>query len=178
MSKAFSKRLIVLLMATLLVFCSFAGCKGQTEENVSGGTDGPTNSYMPPVNEDGYIVVTLPIGSSEENSTFFWTSVTANEDGSFKYTFTPEQFQKTKQASYMYGKLIDVTTNTYTANFVKSTEYADIDQDGVPWSLVVFVDRELYASSAPHFTYAATRSMDSFPQWEFRGGTMDNRIGL
>lgn len=139
--------MIALLTAVLLVSVSLTGCGTHPEENASGKTNKLTNTYTPPVNEDGYIVVTLPIGSTEESTTFYWTSVAANEDGSFKYTFTPEQFQRAKQGSYMFGKLIDAGTNTYIAEFIKSTEYADIDEEGIPWSLVVSVDREMYASS-------------------------------
>ena len=162
MNKAFSKRLLALSMALLFVLGSLVGCGKQSKENMSRETDEPTNTYIPPVNEDGYIVVTLPIGSTEENSTFFWTSVAANEDGSFKYTFTPEQFLKTKQASYMFGKLIDATTNTYIAEFIKSAEYADVDEDGIPWSLVVSVDRELYTGSELTNSFLVTANVSVY----------------
>ena len=141
MSKTFSKRLFAPLAVLLLVLGLLTGCGRQPVDDVY------TNTYTPPVNEDGYIVVTLPIGSTEESRTFYWTSVTEGEDGGFKYTFTPEQFQKTKQAFYMFGKLTDAATNTYIADFIRSAEYADIDENGIPWSLVVSVDRKLYADS-------------------------------
>ena len=44
----------------------------------------------------------------------------------------------------MSGKLIDAATNTFPAEFIKATEYADIadiDEDGIPWALVVSVDK-------------------------------------
>ena len=38
---------------------SLAGCGGKPREDAS-GADGPTNTYTPPVNEDGQIVITMP----------------------------------------------------------------------------------------------------------------------
>lgn len=46
-------------MSLLLLLGSLAGCGGKPQEDVS-NTDGPTNTYTPPVNEDGYIVITMP----------------------------------------------------------------------------------------------------------------------
>lgn len=43
--------------------------------------------------------------SEEEISKLYWTNITANEDGSFNYILTPEQFQRIKETSYMSGKL-------------------------------------------------------------------------
>ena len=141
MIKLFRKKLISSSTALFLFLALLTSCRGQPANDVT------TNTYVPPVNEDGYIVVTLPIGSTKENSTFFWTSVAEGEDGGFEYTFTPEQFQKTKQAAYKSGRLIDAATDTYIAGFIRGTEYADIDEDGVPRTLVVSVDRGSYEIS-------------------------------
>ena len=156
-----------LALSLLLLLGSLAGCGGKPQKDAS-SADGPTNTYTPPVNGDGYIVVTMPITltggntaeelesqhqaliagmSEEEISKLYWTNITANEDGSFNYILTPEQFQRIKETSYMSGKLIDAATNTFPAEFVKATEYTDIDKDGIPWALAVSVDKKLYESS-------------------------------
>ena len=41
-----------LALSLLLLLGSLAGCGGKPQENTS-GADGPTNTYTPPVNEDG-----------------------------------------------------------------------------------------------------------------------------
>ena len=160
-----------LALVSSLLFSLLAGCESKRqEETVSEGTPDagvPTSSYMPPVNEDGYIVVTMPITlsggntakeleeqhqksiagmSEEEIAQLYWTNITANKDGSFNYIFTPEQFQRTKETSYMAGKLIDSGTGTFPQEFIKAAEYADVDEGGVPWALVVSVDKKMYES--------------------------------
>ena len=157
---------VAFALSLLLLLGSLAGCGGKPQEDVS-GTDEPSSSYTPPINEDGYIVVKMPVTlsggntakqleaqhqakiagmSKEEIEQLFWSDVTANKDGSFNYIFTPEQFQRTKEMSYMSGKLIDAATNTFPQEFIKAAEYADIDEAGVPWTLVVSVDRKTYES--------------------------------
>ena len=49
-----------LALSLLLLLGSLAGCGGKPQKDAS-SADGPTNTYTPPVNEDGYIVVTMPI---------------------------------------------------------------------------------------------------------------------
>ena len=155
-----------LALSLLLLLGSLAGCGGKPQKDAS-SADGPTNTYTPPVNEDGYIVVTMPITltggntaeeleaqhqaliagmSEEEIAKLYWTNITANEDGSFNYILTPEQFQRIKETSYMSGKLIDAATNTFPQEFIKAAEYADIDEAGIPWTLIVSVDRKTYES--------------------------------
>ena len=155
-----------LALSLLLLLGSLAGCGGKPQKDMS-SADGPTNTYTPPVNEDGYIVVTMPITltggntaeeleaqhqaliagmSEEEIAKLYWTNITANEDGSFNYILTPEQFQRIKETSYMSGKLIDAATNTFPQEFIKAAEYADIDEAGIPWTLIVSVDRKTYES--------------------------------
>ena len=56
------KRLLkgaALALSLLLLLGSLAGCGGKPQEDVS-NTDGTTNTYTPPVNEDSYIVITMP----------------------------------------------------------------------------------------------------------------------
>ena len=167
-----------LALSLLLLLGSLAGCGGKPQEDVS-GADGPTNTYTPPVNGDGYIVVTMPITltggntaeelesqhqaliagmSEEEISKLYWTNITANEDGSFNYILTPEQFQRIKETSYMSGKLIDAATNTFPQEFIKAAEYADVDEAGIPWTLVVSVDRKAYESFTLVNSYYVTLS--------------------
>ena len=49
-----------LALSLLLLLGSLAGCGGKPQKDAAGGISGLTNTYMPPVNEDGYIVVTMP----------------------------------------------------------------------------------------------------------------------
>ncbi len=48
-----------LALSILLLLGSLAGCGGKPQEDVS-GADETTNTYTPPVNEDGQIVITMP----------------------------------------------------------------------------------------------------------------------
>lgn len=137
-------RNVVLVLTFLPLFILLAGCA----VNPSSSMDKPTNTYTPPINEGGYIVLTLPIGSTTKESDF-WTDVTANEDGSFNYTFTPDQFQQAKEKIYLFGRFIDDTASAYSAEYIKSAEYFDVDEHGIPWSLTVLVDKELYNASEP-----------------------------
>ena len=90
----------------LLLLGSLAGCGGEPQEDAS-GAGGSTNTYTLPVNEDGYIVVEIPVtlmgGNSAEdviaefqNSAQYdhegevapmehVTDITANADGSVNY---------------------------------------------------------------------------------------------
>lgn len=170
------KRIAALTLSCVLLLGSLAGCADKPTEDAS-SEDGPTNTYTPPVNEDGYIVVTMPITltggntaeelesqhketianmSEEEIKQLFWSDIIANEDGSFNYVLTPEQFERIKETSYMSGKLIDAATNTYPTEFIKTADYSDVDKDGVPWSLIVSVDKELYENAGPFNSFYVT----------------------
>ena len=48
-----------LALSLLLLLGSLAGCGGKPQEDVS-GADETTNTYTPPVNEDGQIIITMP----------------------------------------------------------------------------------------------------------------------
>ncbi len=167
-----------LALSLLLLLGSLAGCGGKPQEDAS-SADEPSSSYTPPTNDDGYIVVTFPVTlsggnsakdiaaqhqaniagmSKEEIEQLNWSDITANKDGSFNYIFTPEQFQRTKEICYMAGKLIDRFTNTFPQEFIKSAEYADVDEAGIPWTLMVSVDRKAYESFTLVNSYYVTLS--------------------
>ena len=172
------ERILALALSLLLMLGSLAGCGGKPQEDASSAEE-PSSSYTPPINDDGYIVVTMPVTlsggntakqlkaqhqaliagmSKEEIEQLSWSNVTANKDGSFNYIFTPEQFQRTKEISYMSGKLIDAATNTFPQEFIKAAEYADVDEAGIPWTLVASVDRKAYESFTLVNSYYVTLS--------------------
>ena len=172
------ERILTLALSLLLMLGSLAGCGGKPQEDASSAEE-PSSSYTPPINDDGYIVVTMPVTlsggstakqleaqhqaliagmSKEEIEQLSWSNVTANKDGSFNYIFTPEQFQRTKEISYMFGKLIDAATNTFPQEFIKAAEYADVDEAGIPWTLVASVDRKAYESFTLVNSYYVTLS--------------------
>lgn len=102
------KRIAALTLSCVLLLGSLAGCAGKPTEEAS-SENGPANTYTPPVNEDGYIVVEIPVtlmggNSAEEIIAEFHnseqynhegeltpmeriTDITANEDGSVNYVF-------------------------------------------------------------------------------------------
>ena len=103
----------------MLLLGSLAGCGGKPQEDAS-GADGPTNTYTPPVNEDGQIVITMPKtllgGKTAEEleaedkkqrptvaNQAVYNALLANEDGTFSYYLTTEQYPKLKAAYYWLG---------------------------------------------------------------------------
>ena len=156
-----------LALSLLLLLGSLAGCGGKPQEDVS-GAGGPTNTYTPPVNDDGYIVVTMPITltggktaeeleaeDKEQRQTAaqdgtleqaVYDALLANEDGTFSYYLTKEQYPKLKAAYYWLGCLRDAYTTEISQEFVTEADYTDIDKDGIPWGLTVSVDAETYYS--------------------------------
>ena len=96
----------------LLILVLLGGCTKQVEHKQN------STDYIPPVNQDGFIVIKLPktlLGSytaeeleaednasrenldEEELSNLAWSAVVANEDGTISYYFTPEQYQRSKR---------------------------------------------------------------------------------
>lgn len=173
------KRIAALILSCVLLLGSLAGCAGKPTEDVSSGPEAPANTYTPQVNEDGYIIITMPITllggnpakdlekqhnskiasmSEEEIAQLAWTKLVANKDGSLDYYFTPEQLERTKETAYMAGQLIESSTNTYPADYIKGATYTDIDENGVPWGLIVSVDGKTYTSFELVYSYYATLS--------------------
>lgn len=169
------KRIAALTLSCVLLLGSLAGCAGKPAEDAS-SEDGPTNTS---VNEEGYIIITMPITllggnpakdlekqhnskiasmSEEEIARLAWSKLVANEDGSLDYYFTPEQLERTKETAYMAGQLIESSTNTYPADYIKDATYTDIDENGVPWGLVVLVDGKTYTSFELVNSYYVTLS--------------------
>ena len=171
-------RIITIILAFTMTFTLLAGCGAAHTDKSDGGA--PSNSTsLPPVNQDGFIVITMPITllggnpaaelqkqheakiasmSEEEIERLAWTKLVAHEDGNLDYYFTPEQFERTKAAAYMAGQLIDSATNAYPAEYIKDTEYTDIDENGVPWELTVWVDGKEYTSFELVNSYYVTLS--------------------
>ena len=164
-----------LALSLLLLLGSLAGCGGTPQEDAS-SADGPTNTYMPPVNGDGYIVVTIPItlmggNTAEEMVAEFHnsaqydhegevapteriTDITINEDGSVNYIFLPEQFETYKTQLFDAGRF-QYAFGEFPQS-IQGAEYAEIDADGIPWTVVTFVDKTDYEASLPFSSvYAA-----------------------
>ena len=56
-----------LALSLLLLLGLLAGCGGKTQEDAPSAGE-PSSSYTPPTNDDGYIVVTMPITLSDGNT--------------------------------------------------------------------------------------------------------------
>lgn len=81
------------------------------------------------------------------------TEVTANEDGTVNYWFTPEQFEAFKRTTYDTGRF-QYGFGDFPS--VKRAEYAEIDDAGIPWEVVTFVDAEEYQEKLPISSLFAT----------------------
>lgn len=156
-----------LAMSLLLLASSLTGCGGR-QGGAGAGPSGPVSTYMPEVNDDGYIVLTMPqtllggvtaeeleaedkaaraeIEDEKMLSRTFYSALLANADGTFSYYLTPEQYPKFQMGLYWLGCLRDPHTTEISQEFVKDTEYTDFDENSIPWGLVVAVDAETYNS--------------------------------
>lgn len=152
------------MLPVFLTITLLCGCAGRVESKQN------RNEYIPPVNEDGLIVIQMPktlLGgytaeeleaeeakdnasrknsNKEELDNDLWVTMVANDDGTVSYYFTPEQYQRTKDCYYNLGCLRDTQTAELQHSFVESAEYTDIDANGIPWGLVVAVDGDAYYS--------------------------------
>ena len=166
-----------LVLSLLLLLGLLAGCGGKPQKDTS-GADGPTNTYTPPVNEDGQIVITMPktlLGGKtaeeleaedkEQRQTAtqdgtleqaVYDALLANEDGTFSYYLTKEQYPKLKAAYYWLGCLRDAYTTEISQEFVTAADYTDIDKNGIPWGLTVSVDAETYYSMEVWYSAVVT----------------------
>lgn len=156
-----------LALALCFLLGSLAGCGGKPRQ-AGPVMEGPVNTYIPPVNQEGQIVITMPktlLGgktaeeleaedkaqrqAAAQEGTLdqaVYNALLANEDGTFSYCLTPEQYPKLKAAYYWGGCLRDPFTAEITQEFVAAADYTDFDENGVPWGLTVLVDSKTYYS--------------------------------
>ena len=166
------KRIAALTLSCVLLLGSLAGCAGKPTEEAS-SENGPANTYTPPVNEDGQIVITMPKtllgGKTAEEleaedkkqrptvaNQAVYNALLANEDGTFSYYLTMEQYPKLKSAYYWLGCLRDPFTTEISQEFVTAADYTDLDENGVPWGLTVSVDAETYHSMEMWYSAVVT----------------------
>lgn len=127
------------------------------------------NQYLPPIGADGYFTVTVPpslLGNMtlEELLEDFqedakaageqgmapdqfprFRDLIANEDGSVTYSFTEEQYRKSKEDYYSWGlRILPEMFGLDPAEIVKGLEYAQVDENGIPWAVNVRVDRAAF----------------------------------
>jgi len=166
--KEFRRRMAAVMLSGALLLGPLPGCAGEP------AGDG---ANTPP--EDDYIVITMPVTllggnpakdlekqhnakiasmTEEEIAQLAWSKLSANPDGSLDYYFTPEQLERTKETAYAAGQLIDASTNTYPADYIKGAAYTDIDENGIPWGLCVSVDGKTYTSFELVYSYYVTLS--------------------
>lgn len=139
----------------------------------------PANLYLPPANEDGYLVATFPpallgnktpeelvasfredlaAAGDTEREKMYWSNVTANEDGSVSYYFTPEQYQRTKKMYYLWGtRVIDDEVFGFTpSEIVKRLEYTDVDEQGVPRAVTAWVNQAYFQNGGAFSDFVAS----------------------
>lgn len=143
----------------------------------------PANAYLPPANEEGYLVATFPpalLGNEtpeelvdsfredlastdgmtreELEAAIYWSDVVANGDGSVSYYFTPEQYQRTKKMYYLWGtRVIDEEVFGFNpSDIVKRLEYSDVDERGVPWAVTAWVDQAYFQNGGTFSSFVAS----------------------
>ena len=126
----------------------------------------PTNQYLPPVNEDGYCVLDIPpslMGNKtqeelledwqedsenitpENEDQVLWTDLRANEDGGVSYFCTPEQYQRMKRIYYYQGtRILPEMFGVDPGDIIKRIYYEQIDGNGIPWGVGVWIDQTAY----------------------------------
>ena len=140
----------------------------------------PTNQYLPPIGADGYFTATFPpslLGNMtpEELVEDFredakaageqgmtpgqfprFRDLIANEDGSVTYSFTEKQYRKSKEDYYSWGlRILPEMFGLDPAEIVKGLEYAQVDEDGIPWTVNVRVDRAAFQSQGNFAEFVA-----------------------
>ena len=140
----------------------------------------PTNQYLPPIGADGYFTATFPpslLGNrtpeelledfQEDAETAAeqdltpdqfpgFRDLTANEDGSVTYSFTEEQYRRSKETYCAWGlRILPEIFGLDPAEIVKGLEYAQVDEDGIPWAVDVRVDRAAFQSQGNFAEFVA-----------------------
>lgn len=138
------------------------------------------NQYLPPIGADGYFTATFPpslLGNMtpEELLEDFredaetaakqgltpdqfpgFRDLTANGDGSVTYSFTEEQYRRSKETYYAWGlRILPEIFGLDPAEVVKGLEYAQVDENGIPWAVNVRVDRAAFQSQGNFAEFAA-----------------------
>ena len=128
-----------------------------------------SNPYLPPVGEDGYFTATFPASllgnmTPEELLADFQKDLEAageqgltpdqlpnfrdlmvNEDCSVTYSFTEAQYRRSKETYYSWGlRILPEMFGLDPGEIVKSLEYAQVDGEGIPWAVIVRVDRAAF----------------------------------
>lgn len=176
------KRIALIFLSLVILLGCVTGCTKKPKEaafgaaDTPGTLDAPTNTYMPPANEEGYLAATFPASllfnktAEEVVSEFqediktksltpkeleeiaYWSNITANEDGSVNYYFTPKQYQRTREFFYLNGLRPDFFGSD-SAEIIKHLEYAQADENGIPWSVTVWVDQEAFQNKGDYATF-------------------------
>ena len=173
----------VLLLAALLsiVFWSIGHRTGDPAAPDDGWSEDsgvtPTNDYLPPVNEEGYCIFDLPpslLGNKtpeelledwqealesvtpEDMDRLAWTELRVNEDGGVSYFCTPEQYQRMKQSYYAYGtQIFPAMFGIDPGEIIKRISYAEIDENGIPWGVDVWIDQTEFADGGSFSDFIA-----------------------
>ena len=137
----------------------------------------PANAYLPPVNEEGYCVFDVPLSlmgnktqeelleewqedlenaTPENRDQVAWENLQANEDGGVSYFCTPEQYQRMKQLYYSQGtRIFPEMFGINPGDIIKRISYEQIDENGVPWGVGVWIDQTAYAGGGSFSDFIA-----------------------
>ena len=137
----------------------------------------PANAYLPPVNEEGYCVFDVPLSlmgnktqeelleewqedlenvTPENRDQVAWEDLQANEDGGVSYFCTPEQYQRMKQLYYYQGaRILPEMFGINPGDIIKRISYEQIDENGVPWGVGVWIDQTAYAGGGSFSDFIA-----------------------
>lgn len=137
----------------------------------------PANTYLPPVNEEGCCVLVVPpslMGNKtqeelleewqedlknvtpENRDQVAWEDLQANEDGGVSYFCTPEQYQRMKQLYYYQGtRILPEMFGINPGDIIKRISYEQIDENGVPWGVGVWIDQTAYADGGSFSDFIA-----------------------
>ena len=138
------------------------------------GTD-PVNDYLPPANEEGYYVFEVPpsllgnktpeelleewreaLENAAPEDRLGWTELRANENGGVSYLCTPEQYRRMKQAYYSYGtQIFPAVFGIDPGEIIKRISYAEIDGNGIPWGVDVWIDPTAFADGGSFSDFIA-----------------------
>ena len=96
------------------------------------------------------------IDNEEQLKMVLWSALLANEDGTFSYYLTQDQYTRLKAVYYWLGCLRNPYTAEISEDFVTEAEYTDFDENGIPWGLVVSVDADTYYSMQAWYSAMVT----------------------